>query len=130
MPEPMHSQGLMWYTTLGGHCSSASPPWLAMVAVERLVQGSSYSSLTGDGGVCFGTAILVDVSLTIDEFMNGHVCDKSQDLMTNYAISKPHHVETERKLKHWTLDNDDLECRKLEDIFDGTWNKLVENNIL
>ncbi|KAJ0964956.1 hypothetical protein J5N97_026094 [Dioscorea zingiberensis] len=70
-----------------------------------------------------------DVSLSIDEFMNGDVCDKRQDLMTDSAISHPHHVETGRKLKHWTLDNDDPEYRELEDIFDGTWNRLVANNI-
>ncbi|KAJ0988462.1 hypothetical protein J5N97_006818 [Dioscorea zingiberensis] len=64
-----------------------------------------------------------DVSLSIDEFMNGHARDKRQDLMTDSAISQSHHVETERELKPWTPDNDDPECPELEDIFDGTWNR-------
>ncbi|KAJ0988463.1 hypothetical protein J5N97_006819 [Dioscorea zingiberensis] len=64
-----------------------------------------------------------DVSLSIDEFMNGHAHDKRQDLMTDSAISQPHHVETGRELKPWTPDNNDPECPELEDIFDGTWNR-------
>ncbi|OVA08378.1 LsmAD domain [Macleaya cordata] len=68
--------------------------------------------------------IAKDVSVSGDGLKNGAQRERRQDIMIDSYISKSHFGDAERELARWTPDEDDLQCPELENIFDGTWNRL------
>ncbi|KAL0906292.1 hypothetical protein M5K25_024775 [Dendrobium thyrsiflorum] len=70
--------------------------------------------------------IAKDVPLANDEFSTANVREKRKDLMIDSVISRSHNVELERELERWTPDVNDPECPELDNIFDGTWNRLMD----
>ncbi|KAK4269111.1 hypothetical protein QN277_022311 [Acacia crassicarpa] len=46
-----------------------------------------------------------------------------QEIMVDSAISQSRHVDVERELLPWVPDGDDSQCRELENILDGPWNR-------
>ncbi|XP_068661963.1 polyadenylate-binding protein-interacting protein 3-like isoform X2 [Aristolochia californica] len=66
--------------------------------------------------------IAKDVLLSGDGLINGHACDKQQDILIDSFISQSSYVE-ERELERWAPDQDDPQCPELENIFDGPWNR-------
>lgn len=65
------------------------------------------------------------MSVTRDELSHEVQHEKQQDLMLDSSISQSRYVEMERELEPWIPDEDDPQCPELDNIFDGTWNRLL-----
>lgn len=63
---------------------------------------------------------------TLDVLQAELLREKQQELLTDSCISQSQHVEVERQLERWVPDDDALECPELDNIFDGHWNRLLD----
>lgn len=65
------------------------------------------------------------MSVTRDELSHEVQHEKQHDLMLDSSISQSRYVEMERELEPWIPDEDDPQCPEMDNIFDGTWNRLL-----
>lgn len=67
--------------------------------------------------------------VTRDGLTNELQHDEQQELMTDSCISQSRHVDLGRELEPWVPDADDPGCPELENIFDGPWNRLLNDSL-
>ena len=70
------------------------------------------------------------MSITRDGFSNELLQDKQQEIMLDSNISQSRHIEAERGLARWVPDEDVPQCPGVDNIFDGTWNRLLPQPFL
>lgn len=56
--------------------------------------------------------------------------ERQQELMTDSYISQSRHVDLGRELERWVPDESDPGSTDLENIFDGSWNRLGASSLL
>ncbi|MCE3052245.1 Polyadenylate-binding protein-interacting protein 3 [Datura stramonium] len=66
------------------------------------------------------------VPTTSDGFRTEFMQEQQQELLTDSCISQSWHIEVERQLERWVPDDDATECPELDNIFDGQWNRGLD----
>ena len=68
--------------------------------------------------------------MTRDGLGNELQREKHQEILIDSFISQSRRAENDRELERWVPEDDDPVCPELENIFDGHWDRLLNDLIL
>lgn len=65
------------------------------------------------------------MSVTREELSHEVQGEKQQEIMLDSSISQSRYLDVDRELEPWVPDKDCPQRPELDNIFDGTWNRLL-----